>query len=133
MRAQAQLAEVAADVVGDLLQQRYGPVSASQDAAVLEELDALTRSLCQHCGQSKAVGSPHSDYHAARSRAITSRCGSRRTGRPRRGARETEAIIAKTVAALDAGQIDPGLLGRLETAVAESRQNRCALSLILWS
>ena len=126
VRSQAQLAEVAANAAGDLLQQRCGPVSALQDAALLEELDALTRTLGKHCGEAARpipVMAPLSVGDAARAAAA---------------ARLPASVVMDDPFGFDEapreperGEIEPGLLGRLEAAVAESRQNRCGLSLIL--
>jgi HD-like signal output (HDOD) protein/GGDEF domain-containing protein len=132
VRAQAQLAEVAADAVGDLLEQRYGAISAGQDAALLEELDVIARSLGQQCGQSVRpihLGAPHTVDQPAR--AALKRPASVAAGGEvnLERAREAGASGAKPGAEPEA-EIEPGLLGRLEAAVAESRRKRCGLSLI---
>jgi HD-like signal output (HDOD) protein/GGDEF domain-containing protein len=133
VRAQAQLAEVAADAVGDLLRQRYGAVSAGQDAALLEELDVIARSLGQQCGQSVRpihLGAPHTVDQPAR--AALKRPASVAAGGEAELARAREAgsLGAKPSVEPETAEIEPGLLGRLEAAVAESRRKRCGLSLI---
>jgi GGDEF domain-containing protein len=129
------LAEVAADAAGDLLQQRCGPVSALQDAALLEELDALTRTLGKRRGEATRpipVIQPHSADHAARA-AVRLPASVAMDGPAGLDEAPLEAWsrVAGTAAEPDRGEIEPGLLGRLEAAVAESRQKRCGLSLIL--
>jgi len=125
--AQSRLAEVAADVAGDLL--RSEQEQSPSEESLLTELKTLSNSLTEaHCrGQRAPVAPPGyaaGEAGAQEDEGPTS-CARRTTGR------QNESRGSPSAATRSATDPDPTLIARLEAAVIACRQARCSLSLLL--
>jgi HD-like signal output (HDOD) protein/GGDEF domain-containing protein len=132
VRSQRQLADVASDVVKELLDHRYATPSAGEDAVLLEELANLTHTLGErYRGDIPSIATTA----AASAEADVEKEAGTFYVQHRAPAEGWSAHSGKMYSLSEAepetDEIEPGLLGRLEAAVAACRQKRCALSLIL--
>jgi GGDEF domain-containing protein len=123
------LADVASEVVQDLLGHRYATPSASQDAAVAEELEILTRTLGQRRYRGDIPAMAATAEAEKGTDAFLPKSPTDLRSVPSASHKMYQTPLSQV--APETGDIDPGLLGRLEAAVAACRQKRCALSLIL--
>ncbi len=119
-QAHSQLAAVAAETAEDLVRTREGEAQQAENASLLGEIQLLAQAVAEAVKRSSSSAPAESlpPKPAVAGPAVAGQGPTDR--RPSRAAASTAVATA-----------DPGLLGRLEVAVAACRQSRCPLSLLL--
>ena len=132
--AHRQLAEVAAEVAGDMVRQSCsGSTPESETEALLADLKVLSELITQVPDDSSR--SPAREDVSLPVSESTRRACSQAREKVESNARpvvaETENARSRRTATSAAVPADPGTLGQLSAAVAACRRNRCPLSLML--
>ena len=132
--AHRRLAEVAAEVAGNMVRQRYSEsVPESETEGLLADLDVLSALIARV--PDDADGSPAGEDVSPPASESARTPGSQTRGKVKYNARPVAAPTANApsgqTAMSAAIPADPGTLGQLSAAVAACRHNRCPLSLML--